>query len=109
MKPLYDICYDIFLNILSVATGVSGWQNSDIRRDCAKFLRVQELMVQEPNALVFTHNDTVWLGQQVCFVCVSMCRTHSSNPVSTSVIGSGLTVAEVHACVRVYLLRNCLY
>jgi len=109
MKPLYDICYDIFLNILSVATGVSGWQNSDIRRDCAKFLRVQELMVQEPNALVFTHNDTVWLGQQVCFVCESMCRTHSSNPVSTSAIGSGLTVAEVHACVRVYLLRNCLY
>jgi len=77
MKPLYDICYDIFLNILSVATGVSGWQNSDIRRDCAKFLRVQELMAQEGDTLVFTHKDTIWLGQQV-FSCLFMIHTHLS-------------------------------
>jgi len=64
MKFLYDIAYDFCLNLLAVAAGNSGWHNSDIQRDCAKMMRLQDLLA--PNAVsTFSADDSLVLGQQV--------------------------------------------
>ena len=64
MKFLYDIAYDFCLNVLAVAAGNSGWHNSDIQRDCAKMMRLQNLLA--PNTVsTFSADDSLVLGQQV--------------------------------------------
>jgi len=64
MKLLYDITYDLCLNLLTVATGHSGWHNSDIREGCAKLMRIQDLLAYEGES-AGRADDAVVLGKQV--------------------------------------------
>jgi hypothetical protein len=78
MKFLYDIAFDFCLNLLAVAAGHSGWHNSDIQRDCAKMVSIQDLLA--PNAVsTFSADDSLVLGKQVTvrfhfdYVCPVAC------------------------------------
>ena len=65
MKAIYDPCFDVVLNLLSIATEQSGWQNSEIRQNIAKLECMQNLLSQGPE-FEHTHDDTILLGDQVC-------------------------------------------
>jgi len=64
-KAIYDPCFDVVLNLLSIATEQSGWQNSEIRQNIAKLECIQNLLSQGPD-VEHTHDDTILLGDQVC-------------------------------------------
>jgi len=64
LKIIYDPCYDIFLNLMAVATKASGWQNSDIQRDVAKLRHMQHLLSQ-PTMCATSEHDSTFLGTQV--------------------------------------------
>ena len=93
MKFLYDISYDLCLNLLAVGSGYSGWHNSDIRKDCAKMMRLQDLLAA--NTAAFSADDSLVLGKQVttCLlfcvcVCVFLCvkiPCHTKGQVSHAV------------------------
>jgi len=73
MKLLYDIAYDLCLNLLAVGSGYSGWHNSDIRKDCAKMMRLQDLLASIAES-AFRADDLLVLGKQVTtFLCVCVC------------------------------------
>jgi len=72
MKLLYDISYDVCLNLRSVGTGFSGWQKGRITQDCAKLMHVQALL--EPNtSFHFSDDDSKVLGKQVILWCLCVC------------------------------------
>ena len=66
MMGIYDMCYDVFLNLLAVATKKSGWQNSDIKKDCAKIMRVQAKLMHDGDDMEDSDDDVWVLGQGVC-------------------------------------------
>jgi len=65
LKPLYDVCFDMALNLLAVASGVSGWQNGDIVVDCKKLLCIQALLSSEADIDSSDHDNVRLLGNQV--------------------------------------------
>jgi len=73
MKPLYDVCFDVALNLLAVASGVSGWQNGDIVADCKKLLCIQALLSSDTDIDSRDHDNVRLLGDQVpCTHVVSL-------------------------------------
>ena len=73
MKAIYDPCFDVVLNLISIATEHSGWQNSEIRQNIAKLECIQNLLSQGPD-FELTHDDTLRLGGQVRSLYTN--RTH---------------------------------
>jgi len=66
LMGIYDMCYDVFLNLLAVATKKSGWQNSVIKQDCAKIMLVQAKLIEESDDMQHSDDDVCVLGQRVC-------------------------------------------
>ena len=69
LKIIYDPCYDIFLNLMAVATKASGWQNTDIQRDVAKLRHIQHVLSQ-PSICATSAHDCSVLGKQVPHVAI---------------------------------------
>ena len=92
LKPLYNACFDVGLNLLAVATGISGWQSSDIARDCSKLLRIQALLSSDADIDCSDHANVRLLGDQV-----GLCGTHA---VSHCVCLDA-TLFSVHLCCSV--------
>jgi hypothetical protein len=67
LMGVYDMCHDVFLNLLAVATQYSGWQNSDIQKDCAKIMLVQAKLTGDSDDMQDSDHDVCVLGQGVCF------------------------------------------
>jgi hypothetical protein len=76
LKPLYDACFDMLLNLLAVACGVSGWQNSDIAVDCEKLLCIQALLSSDDEIDGSDHDNVRLLGDQVTLPCTHAVSHH---------------------------------
>jgi len=89
MKAIYDPCFDVVLNLLSIATKQSGWQNSEIRQNIAKLECIQNLLSQAPD-FEHTHDDTILVGSQVCSLyatptyILAFSRASNAHPFSTA-------------------------
>jgi len=73
MKAIFDPCFDLILNLLCIATDLSGWQNSDIRQNIQKLTCIQNLLSQSPE-IPHAESDTKCLGHQVCFLYIAHTR-----------------------------------
>jgi len=66
MKVVYDMCYDVFLSIMAVASETSCWHNRDIKKDIAKILLVQHMIRLDADNVVDSKDDVLFLGDKVC-------------------------------------------
>lgn len=109
LMGIYDMCYDVFLNLLAVATKRSGWQNSVIEQDCAKIKLVQAKLIEESDDMQHSDYDVCVLGQRVCSyssriarVCVLCCdKGYVLIP-----LGSRVCVCSCSACLTFFFAHT---
>jgi len=77
LKPIYDMCFDIALNLLAVASGVSGWQNGDIVADCKKLLCIQAMLSSDADIDGSDHDNIRLLGDKVNLLCTHVVSLHA--------------------------------